>query len=227
MSLLRSNRFLRIVAIGGIVANLALFAALANTRPQTLSTVVASSISQQPAQPSLQPRFISIDPYGVHPYGLIGGTPPVIEQVKGIRLANVSVGQQAFAFGLTLPPDYAEGTDFNVRFVWKSDSVTCGFKVFSAAWIGRVGAVEFSNPDITLPNAGVLLAPNTTINQEAVVQVSGVSNSGQKFKAGDPVTMLTTRESQNANDTCTGELQIFGISVIYQGLSNYLPVMSK
>ena len=221
------NRLLFVCFTAIITTGLIFFINNVHANIDMSSNAVASVVTQEAVQSTLLPRFISIDPYGVHPYGLLGATPPTIQEVKGIRLSNSEVGQPAFAFGFTLPPDYAEGTDFNIRFVWRSDSVTCGFKLSSFAWIGSVGAGGWSTPNTSIPNLGVLIAPNSSTNEAIILTVAGVSASNQKFKAGDPVTILTDRESQDTNDTCTGEIEIFGISVIYSGLSNYLPFIAR
>ena len=196
----------------------------------------ADVLAQQPMGNGLLPRFISLAPEAATllngaTYELNGGG-----DLSGLVLPGNQVIPR-FAVGFSLPPDYAPGTDIELRMMWgnsRFNAVTCGYRM----WINGVsrfrpdGPPYYASGAVTFPNdldEITLLAPDVTEQ----VRVTTVTLAGQDFsnnniyQSGDAISVLLARRADNANDTCAGKMFILGLDVTYQGLTSYLPLISR
>lgn len=194
------------------------------------------TLAQQPMGSGLLPRFISLAPEFAT---LLNGA--VYEINGGGDLSGLVLpGDQIiprFAFGFSLPPDYAPGTDLELQMMWgnsRFNAVTCGFRM-------QVNGVSRFRPDgppyylstlATFPNGLseiTLLAPDTTEQVRATtLTISGKDFSDNDiFQPGDAISIMLARRADDTNDTCAGKMFVLGLDVTYQGLATYLPALFR
>lgn len=196
----------------------------------------AATVAQQPMGGGLLPRFISLSPESATllngaVYELNGGG-----DLSGLVLPGNEVIPR-FATGFAIPPDYAPGSDIELQMMWgnsRFNAITCGFRM-------QVNGVSRFRPDgppyymqtlATFPNGLseiTLLAPDVTEQvRGTTVTIAGQDFGGNPiFQPGDAVSVLLARRADDTNDTCTGKMFVLGLHVTYQGLSSYLPMITK
>jgi hypothetical protein len=197
----------------------------------------ANTAAQQPmGGGGLLPRFISLSPESATllngaVYQLNGGS-----DLSGLVLPGDQIIPR-FAIGFSLPPDYAPGSDIELRMLWgnsRFNAITCGFRM----WINGVSRFRPDGPPAynynyaTFPNGQVeitLLAPDVTEQvRGTTVTLAGQDSLGNDlYQPGDAISILLARRADDANDTCAGKMFVLGLDVTYQGLSSYLPVVTK
>lgn len=191
--------------------------------------------AQQPLGSGLLPRFISLAPESAT---LLNGA--VYELNGGGDLSGLVLpGNQViprFAIGFSLPPDYATGTDIALRILWgnsRYNAITCGFRM----WVNGVSRFRADGPPLyvssyaTFPNAQAemtLVAPDVAEQVRATTVTLAGQDAGANdlYQPGDAVSVLVARRADNVNDTCVGKMFILGLSVTYQGLVAYLPLVA-
>lgn len=196
----------------------------------------AATVAQQPMGGGLLPRFISLSPESAT---LLNGA--VYELNGGGDLSGLVLpGNQViprFAMGFSLPPDYAPGTDIELRMLWgnsRFNAITCGYRM----WVNGVsrfrpdGPPYYSSSYATFPNdldEITLLAPDITEQvRGTTVTLAGQDFGGNDiYQPGDAISVLLARRADDANDTCDGKMFVLGLDVTYQGLSSYLPMVTK
>jgi hypothetical protein len=190
----------------------------------------------QAVQSTLIPRFISLAPEFAQllngaAYELNGGG-----DLSGLVLPGNEVIPR-FAVGFSLPPDYAPGTDIELRLLWgnsRFNAITCGFRM----WVNGVsrfrpdGPPYYSSSYATFPNDQdeiTLLAPDITEQVRATtVTLAGKNLGGNDiYQPGDAISVLLARRASDANDTCTGKMFILGLDVTYTGLTTYVPLIRR
>jgi hypothetical protein len=196
----------------------------------------AHTAAQQPMGGGLLPRFISLSPESATllngaTYELNGGG-----DLSGLVLPGDQVIPR-FAIGFSLPPDYAPGTNIELRMMWgnsRFNAITCGYRM----WINGVsrfrpdGPPYYASSAATFPNDSdeiTLLAPDVTEQVRATtVTLAGQDFGGNDiYQPGDAISVLLARRADDANDTCAGKMFVLGLDVTYQGLSSYLPLVTR
>jgi hypothetical protein len=183
-------------------------------------------------QSTLIPRFLSLPPEfaTLHPgasYELNGGG-----DVSGLVLPNS--GFPRYSVGFSLPPDYAPGTDMIVRIIWSNsrfNATSCGFVLWNNGLVAyrpnasRIfGSAVFPNGLETI----TLAAPSTSEQvRSTTLTIRGSSGGSAIYQPGDALSLLITRRTDDAPDTCTGKLFIVGMDVTYQGLTSYMPLVTN
>lgn len=199
----------------------------------TRSNVQASPTSGE-VSPGLVPRFINFD---------IGATTLRSGAVFQHDVSSISDiapyvylpnSEQPIAIvNFTIPPDFDEGGNFDVRLLQQvaflGNSVPC-FYVLEAELVGYG-----SNHPAALFSP--YWAGETSTSDEYIVQgtdfniqelsISFQSASGFPAYPGDIVTFTLYRDAENVNDTCASNIIIRSISVTYQGLTSYLPSIQR
>ncbi len=197
----------------------------------------AATTAQQPqGGGGLIPRFMSLPAESATTlnganYVLNGGG-----DLSGLALPGNQVIPR-FAVGFTLPPDYAPGTDVVLRMTWgnsRYNAITCGFRM----WVNGVsrfradGPPYYPAPYAVFPNGLdeiTLLAPDTSEQIRATtITIAGQDSLGNDLhQPGDVFSVLIARRADDVNDTCAGTLYVLGLDMTYEGLSSYLPMITK
>lgn len=200
--------------------------------PFNIST---KSLAQEQVQNTLLPRFIDFDigtatvrggaSHQVHS-GIPDLAPYVLMPNVGFPLTMVN---------FALPPDYASGSDIAVQIVWDSRTPNC-FHVLQAELVGfgprsqgssNAALFESIWPDETEPSEeGIIQVGQFAIEPE-FLSINFRSTNGFPAYPGDAMTLTITRDSGNINDTCTEEITFRSISVIYQGNTVYMPLITR
>lgn len=181
------------------------------------ASVEGQETSEVAAAPTSVARFISLNPYGAF---LDGGArlETGFGAFAGIRFP--SSGVPSVAFGFTVPPDYVPGTSLIVRLVWHSPSTGCSISLrpnfISVARPGRTHIVGPGASSGLDPVGGNTLVAPATANQSGakdflIRRPDGVTD----LQPGDSVIFGLFRAAGASDDTCTGELVIQGVSILY------------
>lgn len=139
----------------------------------------------------------------------------------------------SLALGFTIPNDYASNTALRLIILWESPATQCDFVLRSGSLFrARAGQprdfgdasaglrpVNASTP-FSLPFTGTIMmaAPNTA-HRTARVRFNITSTPGEfpAFRSGDAVNFGIFRDdSALFSDTCSGDLGIAGISIVYR-----------
>jgi hypothetical protein len=126
-----------------------------------------------------------------------------------------------------------------VRITWgnsRYDATSCGVRLRSngvSAFRANVnpiynngvftGSTYYDGTEITLE------MPDTSeqIRQTIMTIPGSDSSDNALYQAGDNIVLRLARESDHAEDTCTGKLFILGMNATYQGLSSYVPLVLR
>jgi hypothetical protein len=182
---------------------------------------------QEVAQSALIPRFIDFDigaatvRSGASHQDVIPDIPPyVLFPNAGFPLTMVN---------FTVPPDFDTGGDFETRLLWSAYSAN----TMPCFFVLRTELVGYG-PEHSAALFDPHWADETSSSDEHIVQVNDASiqelpitfQSTDGFPAypGDIVTLTLWRDADDTNDTCDDVIAIRSISLVYQGLSNYLPL---
>ncbi|MFQ3663114.1 MAG: hypothetical protein SNJ69_12060 [Chloroflexaceae bacterium] len=192
-----------------------------------LSGAAAAPLAQPTVSATLIPRFISLDPYGAY---LDGGATfsDGFGPNSGLRLPDGAV--TSFSLGFTVPPDYAAGTTLTIRMVWHTPSTGCviTFRPNSIAIArpGRTHIIGAGASDGLSVVGGVNLNASPTANssQETRIEITSPV-SGTPLQPGDVIMFSMFRAGTAPADTCTGNLVIQGMALLYQGQTSYLPLV--
>ena len=178
---------------------------------------------QQPAANTLLSRFISLSVSAAKPYGNADfdnlGSPHRFRY-----MSFPGSGFSALLTDFTLPPDYAAGTDVRVRFMVNSVGdcfvVLGADSVYESPTVSAGAYIQF--PDGDPPDFN----PQWTANSDELrpFSVSIQEQPSNPFLPGDSISIALERYGDELNDTC-GEILISGISVTYDGLSSFLPLV--
>ena len=182
---------------------------------------------QQPAANTLLSRFISLSVSAAKPYANADfdnlATP---QRFRYISLpAN---GYSALLTDFTLPPDYAAGTDVTVRFMVNTVGGDC-FVVLGASSVYESPNVS-AGANIQFPDgAPPAPDPKWTARRDELrpfsISLQGLPSD--PFLPGDSISVALERFGDDLNDTCPLEILVSGISVTYDGLSTFLPLVTR
>jgi hypothetical protein len=190
---------------------------IASGQDKAVATADAQETAETAAAPTSVARFINLNPYGALTGGgatLSGG----FGRFAGIHLPDG--GTPDFAFGFTIPPDYVPGTALIVRIVWHSPSTNCGISLLpnfiSVARPGRTHIIGGFATSGLEPVGGATLVSPATANQSnakdyLITRPDGVTD----LRPGDSVSFGLFRSSGAGADTCTGELVVQAVSILY------------
>lgn len=192
------------------------------------SGINAAPVAQATVQSTLLPRFMNLSVGAMNPFGDAEFTNLAIpEKFRYIDLP--ASGYSAVITDFTLPPDYATGTPVTVRFMTNSANADC-FVVFEGSSIHE-GMSASANARIQFPNDDPPdFSPKWTAPEDElrIFTVSLVENSEDlPFQPGDSLSFALARLGDDLNDTCPLRVLVSGISVSYQGLSTYVPLVVR
>ncbi|OIO91467.1 MAG: hypothetical protein AUK03_10990 [Anaerolineae bacterium CG2_30_64_16] len=199
------------LADGGVAT-----ADLANSSVTT-AKIANGAVTADKLASDVVPKFFTLEPYAAYLEGsatFTGGYGPH----AGINMPDGS--SSSFAFGFTIPPDYAPGVPLNVRLVWHTASTRCGIELrpnfISVARPGRTHLVGES------VSTGLDAVGGTVLDVPATANLSGEKSytitspvRGEKLLPGDSVIFGLYRCYGCTADTCTGTLKVQGIQVTY------------
>jgi hypothetical protein len=179
---------------------------------------------QQPAANTLLSRFISLSVSAAKPYANADfdnlGSPQRFRY-----MSFPGSGYSALLTDFTLPPDYAAGTDVRVRFMVNSVGdcfvVLGADSVYESPAVSAGAYIQF--PDGDPPDFN----PQWTAHSDELrpFSVSIQEQPSNPFLPGDSISIALARYGDELNDTC-GEILISGISVTYDGLTSFLPLVT-
>lgn len=161
-------------------------------------------------------KFLTLNPYSA----ILGGNATISGGFgfnAGIKFTDVATS--SFGLGFVIPPDYESGDPITVNLIWHTSSAACGieFRPNSIA-VARSGQTHLTgggaSTGLSTIGGNTLTAP-TTSNQSSLKQVSITAPDGTALNPGDSVIFSMFRFSAHAADTCTGDLVVQGVSVMY------------
>lgn len=170
---------------------------------------------------------LSMNPYAV---AVDGGAFLLLSGFDApLRLPNSGVPQ--FATGFTIPDDYVPDTPLKVRILWETPSTDCMVHLFpnllfraragqprdGGNAVGGLAAVNASTAFSLSGAGGIFMDAPATAHTTGRVNFNIVPTPGEfpSLMPGDAINVGFFRSSGSANDTCTGELGIAGISILY------------
>ncbi|CAG0929315.1 hypothetical protein TFLX_01250 [Thermoflexales bacterium] len=194
----------------------------------TQSTATASGAEAALAQSGLVPRFIDFDigaatvRSGASHQDSIPDLPPYV--------ALPNSGYPLTIVNFTVPPDFATGNDFVARVLWSTNTTPC-FYVLKAELVGYGPGHSAALYDIYWPGSttpadeGIIQATTAYNTQELIITLRPYASF--PTYPGDAMTLVLTRDAGDINDTCTSYILLRSISLTYQGLTSYMPFVSK
>lgn len=201
---------------------------MANLLVTAHSATTVSAKEAALVQSGLVPRFIDFDigtttvRSGASHQASIPDLPPyVVLPNSGFPLTIVN---------FTVPPDFATGNDIVARILWSTSMAPC-FYVLGADLVGY-------GPDHSAALYNVYWPGSATPSDEDIIEVDTAYETHEliiTFRPhasfptfpGDAMTLVLTRDAGDVNDTCTSDILLRSISLTYQGLTSYLPYLSK
>lgn len=191
-----------------------------------LFSVVCGSASLQAQQVVVIPMPTSSD------YGWIAINPSGVERGQGATFAAQSgavagvglppLNTPYISFGLTVPPNFRDGTELTMHLVWNIAETGCSVVfqpfAFSVARTGESHLTGSSTSAGLVVIGGSVLQVPTTIDQPKETRVSIASpEEGRQIEAGDSLIFGFHRQPWRPEDTCDVEsMKIHGITVTYQ-----------
>jgi len=212
-------------AISVLVVVVVLFSGFMLLGGHQIIIAPASSLAQEQVQNTLVPRFINFDIGAVtlrsgavhQDASSIPDLPPYVE------LPNT--GSPLMMVNFTMPPDYASGGDVTARLVWDPRDTNC-FYVLRTELVGygpgNTGLFDSYWREETDPNdTEIIEIGDSADRDELFITFQPLGN----FLAqdGDAMTLTLWRLADDVNDTCSEELLVRSIAVVYQGHTAYLP----
>ncbi len=93
-------------------------------------------------------------------------------------------------------------------------------------------SLQYGTLNLRLPNGATgeaprWNAPNSEVHVFTVELTPAPISASEPFEPGAALSFYLLRLGDNANDTCTGVLNLVGASVLYQGLSSYIPLLAR
>lgn len=175
-----------------------------------------------PVQAQTVPRSFSLNPYGAEiAQGSSGGPGARFSTgfstnrgIAGILMPDPTGGTSKFSLGITLPLDYAPGTPFYLKVLWRSEASSCVVDL-------RNNFTNWSQPG-QLNRSGALVrqtlleAPaDNRISVETLFLFNFVPAAN--FAPGDALVFGLFRSA--TNDTCADNVYIQGLSIEYEALT--------
>ncbi len=169
---------------------------------------------------------LSLNPYGV----AVGNGASVIQSGFDAPIRLPKSGNPTFAIGFTIPLDYVANTPLKVQILWETPSTACSFFLgTSFLFRARAGQPQDSgsasagllpvnaSTTFTVIGDGIRMDAPATAQQTARVRFDIMPTPSEfpTLQAGDAVNFGLSRHSADANDTCSEELGIAGISIGY------------
>ena len=140
-------------------------------------------------------------------------------------------GAPRFATGFTIPSDYAADTPLRVRILWETPSTGCEVHLFPYVLfragagqprdggnaVGGLSAVGASTTFTLSGGGSIIMAAPATAHTTGRVTFRIVPTPGEfpDLRPGDAINFGLFRSASSTADTCTGDLGIAGISVVY------------
>jgi hypothetical protein len=170
---------------------------------------------------------LSLNPYAI---AVEGGAFVMLSGFDApLRLPNS--GTPHFATGFTIPADYVADTPLRIRILWETPSTGCDVHLFPnvlfRAGAGRprdggnaVGGLSAVNASTTFMLSGggsiIMAAPATAHTTGRVTfRIEPTPGEFPSLRPGDAINFGLFRSAGSTADTCTGDLGIAGISVVY------------
>ena len=200
-----------------------------------LGRFAAAGAAPAPASPAgpavssgLLPRFIDFDIGAATVRGGASHQDNTNDIPPYVELPNA--GYPITLLNFTVPPDYADDSDFDVRVLWTTTVGTCFF-VLQAELVGYGPGHLAALFDPYWAGAG-------SPSDEAIVQVTTAYGTNElliRFDAhggfptypGDAMSLTLTRDATDLNDTCIDNILLRSVSVTYQGQTSYLPLIVR
>lgn len=119
-----------------------------------------------------------------------------------------------------------------VRMVWHTPSTGCtiSFRPNSIA-VARPGQTHIIGTGVSTELSvvgGTTLNAATTANSSQETRIEIVSPvSSTPLQPGDVIMFSMFRAGTTAADTCTGNMVIQGMALLYEGHTSYLPLVAK
>ena len=161
-------------------------------------------------------KYLTLNPYGA----LLGGGAIISSGFganSGIKFPDSVTS--SFGMGFVIPPNYVSGDAVTVNLLWHTASINCGI-VFApnSIAVARAGQTHLiggsATTGLSVVGGNTLTAP-ATANQSSIVQLSIIAPDGTSLDAGDSVIFNMYRSSSSLGDTCTADLVVQGVSVMY------------
>ena len=154
---------------------------------------------------------------------LSGGNAPL--------LLTGNSGVPNFGLSFTIPNDYKSDTPLILEIVWEAYETDCNFLLApNLLYRSRPGeaadgggassgliALE-ATTDFTLSGGRIQMAAPATEQESAKVrfEIGGDDEEFPSLDQGDGITFGIFRDDRGSEDSCTGELGISGISIVYE-----------
>jgi hypothetical protein len=137
----------------------------------------------------------------------------------------------SFALGFTIPNDYIFNTAIVIEILWETPDSSCNFVLASNFLFrardghpgdggGASGGLRprFASTGFNINSSLITMAAPTTPHQTARVEFAIEPTPGEfdTLQAGDAINFGIFRLDMSASDTCSGELGIAGISILYE-----------
>jgi len=212
-------------AISALVTAVVLVAGFLVATGHQIIIAAPSSLAQGQVQNTLVPRFINFDIGAVtlrsgavhQDASSIPDLPPYVE------LPNT--GFPLMMVNFTLPPDYASGGDVIARLVWNPNDTNCFYVL-------RTELVGYGADNTALFDS--FWGEETEPDDTETIEIGDIRERDELFitfkplgsflaQDGDAMTLKLWRDAEDVNDTCSEDILIRSIAVVYQGHTAYLP----
>lgn len=164
------------------------------------------------------PKFIDLNVYSAYMDG--AGNFQDGFAIAGIHLPD-GASTSAFAFNLTLPPNYETGTTLTIRLLWRTSATNCGLTLLpNFLAVTRPGVVNIHGGGSV--SRGLDSVGSTTLSAGAAANITSLKeytiaspDPAVKLAPGDTISFGLFRSPSAAADTCAADLIILGASVTY------------
>jgi hypothetical protein len=209
-------RAIVLLIVGGIMGANLITPAVAHIG-STLSHLYSHADQRYVRKTAPQLRFVDLQLYG----GFLQGGAAYdtgFGPNAGMDLPNA--GTPNFAYEFTIPRWYRSGTNLTLRVVWHTSGTSCGINLSpNFTSFARPGRTHIIGPTAS---TGLTAVGGNTLNAPATANQSSAKNytistpvAGTPLKARDTVIIGLFRSSAAAEDTCTSDLVIQGLSITY------------
>jgi hypothetical protein len=164
-------------------------------------------------------RSLSINPYGTFIEGNAEFDKGYNSTVgaQGLILGNPNtLGSGSLQFAFTVPEDYAPGTQMALRVLWRSDATLCVINLTNNTLYRSPGNGGLTDQG-GLSRQSQMFASNNLLQTE--VTLFNLNGLGA-IQAGDAISAGLFRSA--TDDSCSGDLHILGLSIVYEAQTNEL-----
>ena len=130
----------------------------------------------------------------------------------------------------TLPPDVSPDNELVARLIWSTSVAPCFFTLraelvgYGADTSAAIYTVYW--PGSSAPNVEGIIR-NDTASRRQELLITFRPNPSFLPSPGDAMTLTLARDAADVNDTCASQILVRSISVTYQGINRYIPLVKK